>query len=116
MALGAAQGVERMAPGRRAAWDAYLAVRRLVPVITDDRGHDPAINAQLGGVVVRIRRYAPLWGEDGSMLTAAVYAAVRIYRRGDRDQLTDLLQAMADRLYLLSVAPGWSASSTNRKR
>jgi hypothetical protein len=105
-----------MAPARRAAWDAYLAVRKFLPVVTDDCGHGPAINAQLGGVVVRIRRYAPLWGEDGSMLTAAVYSAVRIYRRGDRDQLVDLLNAIADRLYLLSIAPGWSASSTNRKR
>lgn len=104
-----------MAPARRAAWDAYLAVRALLPVITDC-SHDPEINAQFGGVVIRIRRYAPLWGEDGSMLTAAAYSAVRIYRGGDRDQLAGLLYAIADRLYLLSIAPGRSAPSANRKR
>jgi hypothetical protein len=105
-----------MAPARRAAWDAYLAVRALLPVITGDCGHGPTINAQFGGVVIRIRRYAPLWGEDGSMLTAAAHSAVRIYRGGDRDQLADLLSAIADRLYLLSIAPGRSAPSANRKR
>jgi len=105
-----------MAPARRAAWDAYLAVRNLLSMIVDECVHGPEINAQLGGVVDRIRRYAPLWGEDGSMLAAATHSAVRIYRGGDCDQLAGLLHAVADRLYLLSIAPGWSASARNRKR
>jgi len=39
------------------------------------------------------------------MLEAAVRSAIRLYRAGQRSDLLDLLQAMADRLYLLSADP-----------
>lgn len=95
-----------MTPSRRAVWDAYLAVSRgLIPAISDPARHAPAVAAELDGAVVRIKRYAPLWGEDGPMLIAAARSAVRLYADGERDQLITLLYVIADRLYLLSVTP-----------
>jgi hypothetical protein len=96
-----------MAASRQAAWDAYIAVsRRLLPAIADPSRHGPAVGVELDGVVVRIRRYAPMWGEDGQMLLAAVRSVVRLYADGDRDQLASLLHAISDRLYRLSIEPG----------
>lgn len=90
-------------PPQRAAWDTYLAVTKsLLPALTDN-GDAETINPRLGGVVIRIRRYAPMWGEHGPMLIAAMHSAIRLYRRGDRDDLVSLLQTMACRLFLMSV-------------
>lgn len=92
-------------PAQRAAWDVYLAVTvDLLPALTGDDDPDGgAVNPRLGGVAVRIRRYAPMWAEDGPMLIAAVYSAIRLYRNGDRPALIAVLHAMAHRLFLLSV-------------
>jgi hypothetical protein len=97
-------------PAQRAAWDAYLAVTTgLLPALRGDdlQGDRPdsAVNTQLGGVATRLLRYAPLWGAHGPMLEAAVTSAIRLYRAGQRSDLLDLLQVMADRLYLLSADP-----------
>ena len=99
-----------MVPAQRAAWDAYLALTTgLLPALRTDPLHsdqpDSAVNTQLGGMATRIRRYALLWGEHGEMLVAAVTSAIRLYRAGQRSDLLDLLQVMADRLYLLSADP-----------
>ena len=78
-------------PSARAAWDTYLALTdRLLPALAgiDDRA---VLNAYLGAVVIRIRRYAPMWGGHGPMLIAAAHSAVRLYRDGDDDALTALL-------------------------
>ena len=96
-----------MAPAQRTAWDTYLTVTRgLLPALYYDRVDAAALNPQLGGVAVRILRYAPLWGEHGPMLVSALHSAVRLHRAGDRDDLADLLHAMANRLYVLSAGPG----------
>jgi hypothetical protein len=91
--------------GRRAAWDAYLAVtERLLPALR--RGDsDEVINPLLGGVMIRIRRYAPLWKHSGPMLIAACSSAVRLLRDGDRAALTGLAAAITRRLFLLSAGP-----------
>jgi len=92
-------------PGPRAAWDAYLAiVEGLLPAL-HNRESDDAVNPRLGGVVIRIRRYAPLWPADGPILIAAACGAVRLLRHGDRDALTSLATAIAHRLFLLSAGP-----------
>jgi hypothetical protein len=90
-------------PAQRAAWDTYLVVTvSLLPMLA--KGGDPEmINPQLGGVAIRIRRYAPLWGEHGPMLLAALHSAIRLYRRGDLEELIDLVQAMSGRLFVLSA-------------
>jgi hypothetical protein len=95
-----------MSAAQRAAWDAYLALARgLLPALGDDQVDAAALTSQLDGVAIRLLRYAPLWGEHGPMLLAAAQSAVRLHRRGERADLTDLLQAMANRLYLLSADP-----------
>ncbi len=95
-----------MAPAQCAAWDAYLTLTRgLLPALDDDHVDAATLNAQLGGVAIRILRYAPLWGEHGPMLLAALHSAVRLHRGGDRADLADLLRALANRLYLLSAGP-----------
>ncbi|MEU7875807.1 hypothetical protein [Dactylosporangium sp. NPDC049140] len=93
-----------MAPAQRAAWDAYLTLTLgLLPALLDDR-LDSTVNTQLGGVTTRVMQYAPLWGEHGPILVAAVKSAVRLYRAGERGDLIALLRATADRLYLLSAS------------
>lgn len=95
-----------MAPGsaQRAAWDAYLALTvGLLPALDDEHVDDRMVNARLGGVAIRIHRYAPMWPGDGPMLVAAVHSAIRLYRSGDRPALVDLLHVLAPRLYLLSA-------------
>lgn len=88
---------------RRAAWDAYRALAEgLLPALGNGDG-DEVVNPRLGGVVIRIRRYALMWRHDGPMLLAATASAVRLLRHGDRDGLTGLAQAMAHRLYGLAV-------------
>ncbi len=99
-----------MVAAQRAAWDAYLTLTTgLLPALRMDALQrdqpDSPVNTQLGGVATRVLRYAPLWGEHGPMLEAAVGSAIRLYRAGQRSDLLDLLQAMADRLYLLSADP-----------
>lgn len=92
-------------PAQRAAWDAYVALTAgLLPALytEDDDGWAQA-NVRLGGVVVRVRRYAPMWHLDGPMLTAACGSAIRLYGHGDRRGLTALVHAMAHRLFLLSA-------------
>lgn len=96
-----------MIPAQRAAWDAYLAVSRdLLPTVHDRYADTAAINARLGGAAKRILRYAPLWGDHGTMLCAALNSAVRLLRDGDRSGLAELVQAMGDRLFLLTIDPG----------
>jgi hypothetical protein len=92
-----------VAVARRAAWDTYLALTTsLLPALREERS-DTTVNTSLGGVVIRIRRYAPLWGAHGPMLLAAARSAIRLHRAGERDDLVALVQATADRLYLLSA-------------
>jgi hypothetical protein len=93
-----------VAAARRAAWDAYLTLATsLLPALREEQA-ESTVNAKLGGVAGRILRYAPLWGEHGPMLVAAAKSAIRLYRAGERDDLVALLQATADRLYLLSAS------------
>jgi hypothetical protein len=93
-----------VAPARRTAWDAYLNLTTgLLPALRQERP-DSTVSTKLGGVATRIMRYAPLWGEHGPMLTAATRSAIRLYRAGEHDDLVALLQATADRLYLLSAS------------
>jgi hypothetical protein len=95
-----------MSAAQRAAWDAYLTLARgLLPALDDDQVDAAALTSQLDGVAIRLLRYAPLWGEHGPMLLAATQSAVRLHRRGERADLTDLLRVMANRLYLLSADP-----------
>jgi hypothetical protein len=95
-----------MSAARCTAWDAYLTLTRgLLPALDDDQIDAAALKSQMGGVGIRIERYAPLWGEHGPMLQAAMHCAVRLYRVGDRVGLADLLRAVANRLYLLSADP-----------
>jgi hypothetical protein len=93
-------------PAQRAAWDAYLAVTAgLLPALNAKEIADGGtVNPQLGGVAIRIRRYAPMWGDDGPILIAATHSAVRLYRAGDRPAMTALLHTMAHRLFALSAA------------
>jgi hypothetical protein len=106
-----------MPPARQAAWDAYLAVTTgLLPAVVDECAYGPAVNAKLGGVVIRINRYAPMWGEHGPMLAAAARSAVRVYRTGNRDDLTGLLLTIAGRLYALSIPPGTGPRDRNDRR
>ena len=91
-------------PARRAAWDTYLTLTtNLLPALRTEQP-DSTVNTRLGGVATRIMRSAPLWGEHGPMLTAAARSAIRLYRTGEHDDLVTLLQATADRLYLLSAS------------
>ena len=96
-----------MVRGRCAAWDVYVRLTTgLLPLLTGDRIDDAAVNPALGQVATRILRSAPLWGESGAMLVAAVHSAVRLYRFGDQRALADLLRVVADRLYVLSAGGG----------
>jgi len=89
--------------GRAAAWDTYQALTEgLLPALGNGDGGD-VLNPRLGAVVIRIRRYAPMWPHDGPMLLAAAGSAVRLLRHGDRAALTALSQAMAARLYVLAA-------------
>ena len=89
-----------------AAWDAYLHLARgLLPALHDEHVGAQALDAQLGAVALRILRYAPLWGEHGPMLVAALHSAMRLRRIDDRADLADLLHVMANRLYVLSAGP-----------
>ncbi|MEV0569941.1 hypothetical protein [Dactylosporangium sp. NPDC050588] len=95
-----------MPAAQRTAWDAYLTVTGgLLPAVGGEPIRGATIGCELRGFVVRIERYAPLWGADGPMLLAAVRAAQALHQRGDRTALADLLRAMADRLYLISARP-----------
>ncbi|HZM84516.1 MAG TPA: hypothetical protein VFC19_53025 [Candidatus Limnocylindrales bacterium] len=89
--------------GQATAWDTYQALTEgLLPALSNgDR--DRVINSRLGAVVIRIRRYAPMWPHDGPMLLAAADSAVRLLRHGDRADLTALSQAMAARLFALAA-------------
>jgi hypothetical protein len=93
-----------VAAAQRTAWDTYLKLTfDLLPILLDD-GPDSTVNSQLGSVTARVMWYAPLWGEHGPMLVAAVKSAVRLFRAGERGDLIDLLRTTADRLYLLSAS------------
>jgi hypothetical protein len=95
-----------MAAAQSTAWDAYLALTRgLLPALHDDGVDAATLNSQLDGVAIRILLYAPLWGDHGPMLLTALHCAVRLHRAGDRNDLADLLRAIANRLYLLSAGP-----------
>ena len=101
------RSADTMAPAQSAAWDAYLAVSRdLLPTVYDMHAEAATINVRLGRAAKRILRHAPLWGDHGSMLCAALDSAVRLHRDGDRSGLAELVQAMGDRLFLLTIDPG----------
>jgi hypothetical protein len=51
------------------------------------------VESQLGAVATRIVRYAPLWGEHGAMLVAALHSAMRLYRADSAD-LAGLIRAV----------------------
>jgi hypothetical protein len=107
------------ASGQQAAWETYLAVTwRVLPVLDDfpATDADAIINRRLGGVVIRVRRYAPLWGEHGPMLVAAASSLVRLYRQGDFSALGDLLRLIARRLYQLSASPAARGKPHNQRR
>ena len=77
---------------------------------TADRTQDPdsgptTINVRLGTAALHIMRSASLWDEHGPMLLSAVHVAVQMLRADDRDDLADLTQRIADRLYALSAGP-----------
>jgi hypothetical protein len=100
---------------RCAAWDVYVRLTTgLLPIANSIRIDDAAVNPALGAVATRILRYAPLWGEHGAMLVAAVHSAVRLYRAGDGRDLADLLRVIADRLYLLSAGAGLPPRHSDR--
>jgi hypothetical protein len=104
---------------QQAAWETYLAVtERVLPVLEDfpATDADAITNRRLGGVVIRIRRHAPLWGEHGPILIAAAASAVRLYRRGHITALRDLLQVIAHRLYQLSTGPAAHSKPHNQRR
>jgi hypothetical protein len=91
--------------GRHAAWDTYQSVAiELLPALHHGDADD-VVNPRLGGVVIRIRRYGPMWAEDGPMLTAVANSAVRLLRDGNRVALIDLSTAMAHRLFIIAVGP-----------
>jgi hypothetical protein len=95
-----------MSAAQRTAWDTYLTLTRgLLPALDDDQIDAATLDSQLGGVAIRLLRYAPLRGEHGPMLLAVLQVAVRLHRGGDRADLADLLQALANRLYLLAADP-----------
>ncbi|MEV6928979.1 hypothetical protein AB0M46_31420 [Dactylosporangium sp. NPDC051485] len=95
-----------MPAAQRTAWDAYLTVTRgLLPAMDGRPDHMATATCDLSGFVVRIERYAPLWGEQGPILLAALHGAQTLRRGGDRADLADLLRAIADRLYLISAGP-----------
>ena len=52
-----------------------------------------------------MRRYAPLWSEQGEMLRAAVASAARLHLHDDRVGLVAVLRLVASRLFLLSASP-----------
>jgi len=104
-----------MVRGQCAAWDVYVRLTSgLLPLLTGNRIDDEAVNPALGGVVSRILRYAPLWGEHGRMLVAAMRSAVHLYRTGDHRDLADLLRVVADRLYVLSAGGGLTRRTDDR--
>lgn len=95
------------AAGRQAAWDAYVSITvGLLPALYDEDDAEgwAQVNPRLGGVAVRIHRYAPTWGHDGPMLVAAAGSAIRLYQHGDRPALIALAHAMAHRLFQLAAA------------
>lgn len=97
-------GVE---PARGAARDAYRSVTcGLLPTLRGDRVDGTAVGAALGGVAIRIVRYAPMWGEHGAILMAAAHGAVRLFRVGDWTGLAALLQVTAGRLQQLATGAG----------
>lgn len=99
----------RRTPARAAAWDAYLAVTcGLLPALgdgTDDR----EVDAWLGRLTMRFRRYAPMWHDHGPILVRDVYEAIDCHETGDYDRLDQQLRAVAARLFAVSSgrAPQW---------
>ncbi|SCL35546.1 hypothetical protein GA0070624_5289 [Micromonospora rhizosphaerae] len=92
-----------MNPARRAAWDAYLAVRvGLLPDLGALPVSDGRIAAKLAGLGIRIRQHAPLWPAHGGRLVVAVGRARELQRAGDRAGLTALLRVMLLWLFRLS--------------
>ncbi|WP_238008550.1 hypothetical protein KZZ52_31885 [Dactylosporangium sp. AC04546] len=94
-----------MPAAQRTAWDAYLTVTRgLLPAV-DDPIRAATAGSMLDGFAARIEQYAPLWGEHGPMMVAALHGVLALQWGGDRAGLAGLLRAMADRLYLISTGP-----------
>jgi len=86
------------------AWDTFLVLTRgLLPALAARPTDAEVLKTQLGRVEIRVARYAPLWGAHGPMLEAALRTGVLLYQDGDHDALADLMQGVADRLYLLSA-------------
>jgi hypothetical protein len=87
-----------MPTARHTAWNAYQTVaRELLPAVEGPR---------LRGFVARVQQDAPMWGEDGPMLLAALRGVVLLHRCGDHAGVVELLRAVADRLYVVSAGPG----------
>lgn len=74
------------------------------------------VNTRLGAVVIRIRRYAPMWPAHGPMLLAGAMSAVRLLGRGDRDSLIELAEAIAGRLFVVSARTSRPRPPGRRKR
>jgi hypothetical protein len=88
---------------RRAAWDAYLTLTNgLLPILDTDQAH-ARVSTALADVTERVECSAPLWGDHGPMLVAALKSATRLYRAEEHSDLRELLRIVADRLYLLSA-------------
>ncbi|MFR9779484.1 hypothetical protein ACL02O_25930 [Micromonospora sp. MS34] len=92
-----------MNPARRAAWDAYLAVRvGLLPDLDVLPVRDHRVAAKLAGLAVRIRQHARLWPAYGGKLVILVGRARELQRAGDRAGVTALLRVMLLWLFRLS--------------
>ncbi|MFJ8579980.1 hypothetical protein [Micromonospora sp. NPDC093277] len=92
-----------MDPARRAAWEAYLAVRvGLLPDLEVLPVGDRGVAAKLAGLAVRLRQQAPLWPAYGDRLVTVVTRARELQRTGDRTGLTALLRVMLRWLFRLS--------------
>ncbi|WP_426513645.1 hypothetical protein ACPPVO_25385 [Dactylosporangium sp. McL0621] len=95
-----------MPAAQRTAWAAFLMVTRgLLPAVDDERMPAATEDGDLLRFALRIERDAPLWGEHGPMLLAALRDVQAMRWGGDRADLADLLRVMAHRLYVISAGP-----------
>ena len=92
---------------QRKAWETFAEVTTELALLQKPDGRDEhsAVGARLDAIAVRMRRYAPLWPEQGEMLRAAMASAVRLHLHGDRVGLVAVLRLVAARLFLLSASP-----------
>jgi hypothetical protein len=95
-----------MGLARRKAVETYASVTTELLLLRSPDGRDEhsSVVARLDAIGVQIRRYAPLWSEQGEMLQAAMASAVRLHLQDDRVGLVAVLRLAADRLFALSVS------------